>query len=84
MQSKARDFPRGYLKGGDSGQSDKVPAMLSNGEYVMDAATVSDLGDGNSDAGAKALDAMRHHIRNHKRTGAFPPKAKSPLEYLKG
>ena len=84
MQSKARDFPQRYMKGGSSGQQDNVPAMLSNGEYVMDAATVSDLGDGNSDAGAKALDAMRHHIRNHKRTGAFPPKAKSPLEYLKG
>jgi hypothetical protein len=76
-----------YVKGGTAGQADKIPAMLSDGEYVMDAATVSDLGDGNNAAGAKKLDKMRVGIRTHKRAAPatkIPPKAKAPEAYLKG
>ena len=71
--------------GGDKGQDDTVPAWLSHGEYVMDADTVSALGDGNNAAGAKQLDQMREAIRSHKRSAPpskIPPKAKSPLQYL--
>jgi len=76
-----------YVKGRGDGQSDDIPAMLADGEYVFDADTVASLGNGSSDAGAKRLDKMREAIRKHKRSAPIhkiPPKAKSPLEYLKG
>lgn len=72
----------GGVTGPGGGQDDRVPALLSNGEYVMDAATVSDLGDGSNGEGARKLDAMRQKIRTHKRTGKFPPLAKQPHQYL--
>lgn len=76
-----------YVQGGTSGQSDKIPAMLSDGEYVFDADSVAALGDGNNAAGAAALDQMRQNIRKHKRSAPahkIPPKAKQPEHYLKG
>lgn len=75
-----------YMKGGTPGQSDKIPALLSDGEYVIDADTVAALGDGNNAAGASALDQMRQNIRKHKRSAPadkIPPKAKAPTAYLK-
>lgn len=78
-----------YIRGGrpTGGQEDDIPAVLSNNEYVMDADTVSALGDGNPDAGALKLDKMRENIRRHKRSASpknIPPKAKAPEQYLKG
>lgn len=76
-----------YVKGRGDGQSDSIPAMLASGEYVFDAETVAQLGNGSSDAGAKVLDKMREAIRHHKRSApidSIPPKSKSPLEYMKG
>jgi len=76
-----------YVQGRGDGQSDEIPAMLANGEYVFDADTVAALGNGSNEAGAIALDKMREAIRKHKRSAPhtkIPPKAKSPLEYLKG
>ena len=77
-----------YVKGGGTGTSDSIPAVLSDGEYVIDAQTVSMLGDGSSDAGAKKLDAMREKIRKHKGSalaqGKFAPDSKAPLSYIKG
>ena len=76
-----------YVKGRGDGQSDDIPAMLADGEYVFDAETVAQLGNGSSDAGAKVLDKMREAIRQHKRSApidSIPPKSKSPLEYMKG
>lgn len=75
-----------YVKGRGDGQSDEIPAMLADSEYVFDADTVAALGNGSSDAGAKVLDKMREAIRAHKRSAPndeIPPKAKSPLEYIK-
>lgn len=76
-----------YVKGGGTGISDSIPAKLSDGEYVIDAQTVSMLGDGSSDAGAAKLDSMREEIRKHKGKalagGKFPPKSKGPLSYMK-
>jgi len=77
----------GLLRGDSPGQQDDVPINGSNGEYMMDADTVSALGDGNTDAGAKKLDQMRQNIRAHKRAAPknkIPPKAKNPEAYLKG
>jgi hypothetical protein len=82
-----RHAKRGFaVTGPGTGQSDDIPTMLADGEYVFDADTVAALGDGSSKAGAEALDKMREAIRAHKRSAPvdkIPPKAKSPLEYLK-
>ena len=74
-----------YVKGRGDGQSDDIPAMLADGEYVFDADTVAALGNGSSDAGAKLLDHFRESLRAHKRSAPndkIPPKA-SPLMYMK-
>jgi hypothetical protein len=78
--------PIGYLSGDSGGQDDLIDAKLSDGEYVFDASTVSDLGDGNNAAGARKLDVFRENIRKHKRGGKvnLPPKAKSLESYLRG
>ena len=74
-----------YVKGKGDGQSDDIPAMLADGEFVWDADTVAQLGNGSSDAGAKFLDKFREAVRAHKRSAPndkIPPKA-SPLQYVK-
>lgn len=82
------DYRQGsYVEGPGDGQSDDIPAMLADGEYVIDAETVAQLGNGSNKAGAKVLDTFRKNIRAHKRSAPhdkIPPKAKSPLAYLKG
>lgn len=84
--------PRGGLEqarmvdGDGGGQDDQIPAMLSAKEYVMDADTVSALGDGNPDEGARRLDQMRANLRRHKRSAPshkIPPKARAPESYLR-
>ncbi|BBB57991.1 hypothetical protein MPCS_02002 (plasmid) [Candidatus Megaera polyxenophila] len=78
--------PIGYLSGDGGGQDDLIDARLSDGEYVFDASTVSDLGDGNNAAGARKLDGFRENIRKHKRGGKvnLPPRSKSLESYLRG
>ena len=74
-----------YVEGKGDGQSDDIPAMLADGEYVFDAQTVADFGNGSNKAGAKMLDAMREAIRAHKRNSpldSIPPKSKTPEQYL--
>jgi hypothetical protein len=76
----------GGVPGASPGQSDNVHARLSPGEYVIDADVVSALGDGNNTAGAQRLDEMRAAVRQHKRgapASKIPPKALSPLAYMK-
>lgn len=66
----------GYLQGDSDGQADLVPgdidgvqeARLSHGEYVLPADLVAILGNGNSDAGAAALDDFMSSVRK-KATG---------------
>jgi hypothetical protein len=75
-----------YVQGGGTGRSDSIDAKLSDGEYVIDAETVSLLGDGSSKAGAQRLDQMRANIRKQKgralSRGKFSPDAKRPEEYI--
>ena len=78
-----------FAKGGmasPTGRSDDVPALLSEGEYVLDAETVALLGDGSSEAGAKKLDRMREQIRRHKgralAKGQISPDARDPVRYV--
>lgn len=78
--------PSHYVRGKGDGQSDDIPAMLADGEYVFDADTVSQLGDGSNKAGAEKLDKFREALRRHKRSAPddkIPPKAKKLTSYLK-
>lgn len=85
-----RGMPRdGFaVHGPGTGRSDEIPAMLSDGEYVIDAETVALLGDGSSKAGADRLDQFRANVRKHKgrhlAKGDFSVDAKRPEHYLKG
>jgi hypothetical protein len=76
------------VNGPGTGRSDDIPAVLSDGEYVIDAETVALLGDGSSKAGAKKLDEMRVKLRKHKgrnlAKGKFSVNAKRPEKYLSG
>jgi len=70
------------VRGPGDGMSDSIrtsidgkqPAALSSGEYVIDADVVAFLGNGDNEAGAKALDAMIARIRQAKtgRTARSP------------
>lgn len=53
----------GAVPGTTDGQSDKVEALLSHGEYVVDAPTVAAIGGGNTEAGTRKLDQMRKMVR---------------------
>ena len=76
------------VEGPGTGRSDDIPAVLSDGEYVVDAETVALLGDGSSKAGAKKLDDLRVKVRKHKgqklAQGRFSANAKNPEAYLSG
>jgi hypothetical protein len=70
MQQSA-EKSEGKLAGPGDGMSDMIPAsiegqqdvLLSDGEYIVPADVVSGLGNGSTDAGAKALDEMKEKIR---------------------
>jgi hypothetical protein len=60
-----------YLKGNGDGVSDSIPARfagsgqearLADGEFVIPARVVSELGNGSSDAGARKLYAMLDRV----------------------
>lgn len=70
MQQTAAES-EGKLAGPGDGMSDMIPAsiegqqdvLLSDGEYIVPADVVSGLGNGSSNAGAKALDEMAEKVR---------------------
>jgi hypothetical protein len=76
------------VNGAGDGRSDSIPAKLSDGEYVMDAETVSLLGNGSNKAGAHQLDQFRVNLRKHKGAelakGRFSVNAKNPQAYMAG
>jgi hypothetical protein len=88
MTQGRMDFRQGSAVHGEGdGQSDDIPAMLADGEYVIDADTVAQIGNGSTKAGAQALDKFREGIRAHKRSAPInkiPPKTKALTSYLKG
>ena len=74
-----------FVKGGGTGTSDSVPAMLANGEFVIPADVVASLGDGSNDSGSKILDEFLQTVRKHKQSHDakhLPPDSKGPLGYL--
>jgi hypothetical protein len=77
---------RSQIRHDEKAQGKPVPAKIADGEYVFPAGFVSALGGGDNKAGAKILDGLREKLRAHKRsapTSKIPPKAKSPLDYIK-
>lgn len=70
MALSERDYRRGTrnrIKGPGTGTSDDIPAMLSNGEFVVKASSAAKIGD-------KALNHMN-------RTGRIPMKALEKMRY---
>ena len=66
-----------YLRGPGDGVSDSIPAKfeqsgrparLADGEFVIDARTVSEIGNGSSDAGARKLYAMMDRVHKARKT----------------
>ena len=79
----------GYaVEGAGDGRDDKIPALLSDGEYVIDAETVALLGNGSNKAGAELLDGFRVNVRKQKgkklARGEFSDNAKRPEHYMVG
>jgi len=74
----------GYEEGGEvmDGRSDDVPAMLSEGEHVLDAEFVSLMGNGSNEAGHKRIEKMKAEVRKRKgkalAKGKISPDAKMP------
>ena len=64
----------------------KVPVYLSNDEYSVAPLTVSLIGKGSEDVGAKLLKNLMHNVRaDQMRNGTnLPPKTKHPIHYLRG
>jgi len=73
-----------HVKGEGDGTSDSIEAMLADGEFVIPADVVSDLGNGSNEAGASVLDQFLKSIREHKQSNGvkLPPDSKGPLAYL--
>lgn len=46
----------GAIKGMGKGQEDNIPKDIAENSYIIDASTVSDIGDGSTDAGFKELE----------------------------
>lgn len=87
-QHRARGGALSHVTGPGGGREDKIPAMLSNDEYVMDAETVALLGNGSPKAGAAALDKLRVNVRKDKGKalvkGKISRDAKAADAYLGG
>ena len=81
------DFRHGdAVTGAGDGQSDDIPAMLADGEFVFPADVVAAIGNGSTKAGSDKLYDMMHGIRAHVRSAHpkdLPPVVKSPLDFLK-
>lgn len=65
-----------FLRGDGDGTSDSIPAQftgskrpaaLADGEFVVDARTVSEIGNGSSEAGARKLYAMMDRVHKERR-----------------
>ena len=62
----------GYISGESNGQADRVPALLSDGEFVTKAPVIAALGGGNNRAGAKIFSHFQDFIMDNSPNGYFP------------
>lgn len=65
------NYPRktGSIRGPGTETSDSIPAMLSDGEFVMTAKAVRGAGKGNKLAGAKKMYALMHQLERNATRG---------------
>jgi hypothetical protein len=81
-----------YLNGATDGMADAIPAnidgqqpaALSDGEFVIPADVVSHLGNGNSNAGAKALYDMMANVRQDRTGNSKQGKQINAANYMPG
>jgi hypothetical protein len=69
--SMAKKYPRrtGQISGPGTGTSDSIPAMLSDGEFVMTAKAVRGAGKGDRRAGAKRMYALMNQLEKNAARG---------------
>ena len=69
--TESRYYPRktGHISGPGTQTSDSIPAMLSDGEFVMTAKAVKSLGKGDRRAGAKKMYALMHQLERNASRG---------------
>lgn len=81
LKNFERNILRNYKGPKIDSMIEKVPAAVSDGEFLQSPLTVTIIGAGSNKKGAKILDMVRENIRRHKSKngGGLPPKAK-PLE----
>jgi hypothetical protein len=67
----AGGYPRrtGQISGPGTEKSDDIPAMLSDGEFVMTAKAVRGAGKGSRRAGAKQMYALMHQLEKNASRG---------------
>ena len=67
----AGGYPRrtGQINGPGTATSDSIPAMLSDGEFVMTAKAVRGAGKGSRRAGAKKMYALMHQLEKNAARG---------------
>lgn len=70
------------MRGQGDGQSDSIPAMLSDGEFIVSAPVVSALGGGSNNAGAKKLSMMQKNVIRKHYTGGKPKKPMGLGSYM--
>lgn len=87
IEEKEIDYPKDlghYIQGNTGGQEDDINIRASAKEFMIPADVVADIGDGNSDAGAKAFYKLIEKVRKHKgRPNRLPPKSKSLENYMR-
>ena len=54
----------GHIAGAGTSTSDSIPAMLSDGEFVMNAKAVRGAGGGDREDGARRMYAMMRKFEN--------------------
>jgi hypothetical protein len=75
----------GAIRGIGKGQQDNIPKDIKKNSYIIDASSVSDIGDGSSQAGIKELNNFFAKIptdyKQHEAKGGFIKAMVSPDEY---
>lgn len=70
------------VNGAGDGMQDKIPAKLSDGEFVVSSPVVSALGNGSNKAGAKKLNKLQANVHKRHFTGGKPKKALGLSSYM--
>ena len=73
-----------YASGKGDGQSDDIKALLNDGDYVIDAEAVAQLGNGSSKAGKDVLERFRASVphKQHHASGGKVPAMIADGEYV--